>query len=215
MSLGFSCFALLSYCALFSGGLWTGAFFLGVLCHEGGHLGALALLGAPPGQVSLSALGCRITPSPRRSLTWGESAFVSLAGPGANLLAWAAGQAAGWGERHFFLCCLGLGLLHSLPILPLDGGLVLEALLSRQLSPALGETLCWWVSAGLVLPLGILGLLVVFRSPGNFSLLAMSLYLACYLLGKETPPRRAVANRGKTRYNSPDYGEKETCGYVP
>ena len=106
-------------------------------------------------------------------------------------------------------------LLHSLPILPLDGGLALEALLSRQLSLALGEALCWWVSAGLVLPLGIMGLLVVFRSPGNFSLLAMSLYLACYLLGKETPPRRAVANRGKTRYNSPDYGEKETCGYVP
>ena len=81
VSLVFSCFALLTYCALFSGGLWTGAFFLGVLCHEGGHLGALALLGAPPGQVSLSALGCRITPQPQAVPHLGGERLCLSGGP--------------------------------------------------------------------------------------------------------------------------------------
>lgn len=183
---GFSCFALLAFCCIFTGMEGAGACLLAVALHECAHLLVMAALGAPAGEVGLSALGCRITPSPGRPLSDPRQALVSLAGPAMNLLCFCLSYGLGAGGSAFAGASLALGLAHSLPIEPLDGGLALRYLLRPLLGDHRAELVCRTASVLLVFPLGVLGFLILLRTRYNYSLLALSLYLALYLvLGRD------------------------------
>ena len=181
VELGVSCFILVAFACLFMGDR-APAMLLCVLCHEGGHLLALAAFGMAPRRAVLSALGCRMVLPPGPGLPWGRAAVVALAGPGANLLCFCACWLAGRASGAVGLCSLSLGLLHLLPIQPLDGGLALRRLLEARLSPGGAERAGRWVSAGLLAPLWVLGFLVLLRTRYNYSLLALALYLMLYLV---------------------------------
>lgn len=187
-AIGFSCLALGTACCLFAGLENGGWLLLAMLLHEGGHLLALGAFRAPPRLVALSALGCRMELDPQKPLAPAQGAAVSLAGPGANLLAFGLLSLEGLGGHPFALANLGLGLLHSLPIPPLDGGLALGSLLRWRL----GEDRAGrWGAALAVLflfPLAAVGFLVLLRTRYNFSLLALSVYLMLYLVLKGEAP---------------------------
>lgn len=182
----FSCFALLAFCCIFTG-MDGGASFLGAAAlHEAAHLGVMWGLGAPPERVVLSALGCRVEPGRNRPLPDRAQSLVSLAGPGVNLLAFLALAALGWAGHPFARANLALGLLHSLPVEPLDGGLALRYLLRDFFGAERAEQISRITSALCVFPLALLGFLVLLRTRYNYSLLALSLYLMLYLvLGKD------------------------------
>lgn len=184
IELGFSCFALFSFCCLFPAA-GSGAFFLAAaLLHELGHGAAMAAFGAAPSAITLSALGCRMVPG--KTLSYPQGAAVSLAGPGMNLLCAAGAFALGAGDSPFFAASLALGLLHSLPIAPLDGGLALHSLLRQALPPETAGRASLAVGLSLLFPLACLGFLVLLRTRYNFTLLALSVYLMLYLvLGKD------------------------------
>lgn len=188
VELRFSAIALLAFCGVFARA-GSAAFFLAALLHEGGHLLAMVLLGAPPKALCLSAMGSRITPDPARPLGVGESIAVSLAGPLANLICFGLFWLLGRGEGSFAPANLILGIFQLLPIAPLDGGLALETWLHAVLGPDRTDRVTLTISLLLLLPLGVLGFLVLLRSRGNFTLLALSLYLLCtLLLGRELFP---------------------------
>lgn len=106
--------------------------------------------------------------------------------PGVNLLCAGGMLAAGETAHPFFFASLGLGLLHSLPIEPLDGGLALRSLLSLRLGPRRAGRFATGVSLLFLFPMAVLGFLILLRTRYNFTLLAMSLYLMLYLLlGKD------------------------------
>ena len=79
---------------------------------------------------------------------------------------------------------MALGLLHSLPVEPMDGGMALRALLCARMNGEQAGKLSLVISLGVLFPMAVLGFLVLLRTRYNFTLLAMSLYLMLYLLLK-------------------------------
>ncbi len=141
---------------------------LAVALHEGAHILMMKKMGAAPREMQVSGMGLRLV-LPERAPTGWRGALVSLAGPLSNLLAYGLGL----GPAN-----LGLGLLHLLPIEPLDGGLALRHLAGARASRI--------ASAVCLLPLATLGFWVLLRTRYNFSLLFLSMYLMAYLLlGKD------------------------------
>lgn len=154
----------------------------GVLCvlwHETGHLLALIAFGNPPAQVRMTVLGIEIRRL--RPCGYGHAAVVSLAGPVANLLA--AGVLALLPGFEDAARLQGmLGCFHLLPVLPLDGGQALEAVLSLIWPRARAEIISFAVSWMLLIPLGALGFLFLFSEAPNPGLLVLCLYLLFYLV---------------------------------
>ena len=184
LTIRFSFFALLAFCCLFAGASSSAFLLLAVFLHEAAHLFVMCLFRAPPKSVSLSALGCHMIFSEEKSMGYGKTVLVSLAGPFANLFSFGV-MALISGQAHIFAqASLALGMFHCLPIEPLDGGLALQAFLSSFLEAEKAEKITFVVSLFLLFPLSLLGFLVLLRTRYNFSLLLMSLYLMLYLVLK-------------------------------
>lgn len=180
----FSCFALLAFCCIFTGMGGSAAFFLAALFHESAHLAAMWALGAPPEKVILSALGCRVEPRRDSFLSDRSQALISLAGPGVNLFFSLLFSA--FGQSGFAGINLALGMIHSLPVEPLDGGLALRYLLRSRWGAQRAEKISKITSVLFIFPLAVLGFLVLLRTRYNYSLLALNVYLMLYLvLGKD------------------------------
>lgn len=177
----FSCFALLAFFCLFGGASGGASFLAACLLHEGAHLCALFCFGVPPRRAELSAFGCRMERDSQKPLQFWQNALVSLAGPCLNLLCFGLLALLGRGEGDAAQISLALGLLHLLPIEPLDGGLALRYLLSGCFSPGLAEKVTLAFSLFLLFPLAALGFLLLLRTRYNFSLLALCVYLMLYL----------------------------------
>lgn len=182
---GFSCFALLAFTCLFLGGRDAALWLAAAAFHELAHILVLWTLGAPPALVRLSALGCRLVPNREKVLSYGQMAWVSLAGPGMNLLLAAGMVLLGWEEHPFCIANLVLGALHILPVEPLDGGLAFHGMLRACLSQEWAARWSLAVSLALLIPLGILGFWILLETRYNWTLLAMSLYLMLYLVLKQ------------------------------
>ena len=105
----FSFFALLAFCCLFLGAGNSVFFLAAAACHESAHVAALFYWKAPPAKLLLSGLGCRLTLDPQRPLSYDKMAWVSLAGPGANLLIAVGLLLLGQGEMPFFAANFALG----------------------------------------------------------------------------------------------------------
>lgn len=182
----FSCFALLAFCCIFAGMDGSASFLLAVSFHEAAHLAAMWRMKVPPEKVILSALGCRVEPGRGCLLTDKAQALISLAGPGVNLLLFSMLLAAGHSSTPVAGANLALGIVHSLPVEPLDGGLALHYLLRSRLGVRRAETVSKITSAVFIFPLAVLGFLILLRTRYNYSLLALSVYLMLYLvLGKD------------------------------
>lgn len=168
--LGFSCFALLSFCCLFLGADGSAFFLVAAACHEAAHVAMLFWLKAPPATVQVTAMGCRIIPNREKLLSYRQMAAVSLAGPGMNWLLAGALALLGQGESYFAGANLVLGALHSL--------------LCARMKASTAARVSTALSAACLLPLAVLGFAILLRTRYNFTLLAMSLYLMLYLVLK-------------------------------
>lgn len=149
--------------------------------HEAGHILAAHICGARIHSVRFGAMGIRMLGN-LHTLSFLRQAAVSLAGPLMNLLC-------------FFLCLplpraycaiqLCLFLFHILPAVPLDGGTALYCALCSVLSEKNASRWCVGISVTLSFLLGVLGFSILLRSKGNFTLLAVAVYILFYLLMKQ------------------------------
>jgi stage IV sporulation protein FB len=150
--------------AAVAAGLGPEALILGVVLatHELAHLVLARALGLEVAEIEVLPFGgvARV-----EGLEWAEpgvEATVALAGPLDNFLLLALGLGLGrlgWlapGRGQFFLTAnLALAVVNLLPALPLDGGRVLRAVLSRRLGYglatrrlcAVGRRLAWLLAA--------------------------------------------------------------------
>ncbi len=138
--------------------IWVPAVFFGVLAHELGHALTAKAFGAKP-EITLYAMGglTRSVFERARSPSRWQSALVTLAGPGAGfviagltfvfavLYAPAEGTTAFQVAGVLIWINLGWGLINLLPVLPLDGGNLLRAILSGPGSEV-GLVRALWVS---------------------------------------------------------------------
>jgi len=137
--------------------IWIGVVFVSVLVHELGHaVVALAFGGRP--EIRLEGFGGVTFPRlPQPPSAW-KQIVLSVAGPvaglGLGLAAWALGRVlppepgspSATVLLLFQVTSIDWAILNLLPVLPLDGGHVLQAVIEgvrRKPSPALAS----WVSA--------------------------------------------------------------------
>ena len=110
---------------------------LAFLCHEGGHVAAVCIVGEGVPRLSPVSGGFRLV-SPA-CLSYRSERFVALAGPAANLipgllfLAFGAGNPYAAEAGRIFI---GTGLSNLIPIADHDGGRVLFCLLSPRVGYA-------------------------------------------------------------------------------
>lgn len=129
--------------------IWIGCVFVSILIHELGHAFLARAFGCPP-QVFLYQFGGLAVFQPNYRFTTTRSVLVSLAGPGAGFLLfgliyflkdpvlqtqWISNLDHAMQSRIYFFFVqmewinLWWGLVNLVPVLPLDGGRVAEALL--------------------------------------------------------------------------------------
>lgn len=144
------------------------------VAHEVGHLAAGALLRGKLERFSLTFVGAEMSVKYARMLSYREETAVALAGPAMNLL---FGAAAGWlGATIPAVFSLVVGGFNLLPVLPLDGGRVLQAALNASVGVQYSERLMT-VSSGLVIGVMLgLGMLAA-EMFANFTLLLTSGWL--------------------------------------
>lgn len=147
--------------------------------HELGHIVMMRCFHIPLRSVRLSVFDVLIDADrPDRFIA---DFCITLGGPAANLLG--AVLSAPF-SRGMLYAHLALGVFNLLPVMSLDGGRLLTLLLSRRFLPKTCTILLRITTFALLLPLFTAGLLILFRSGYNYSLLAVSLYLLAVLLFK-------------------------------
>jgi stage IV sporulation protein FB len=148
--------------------VWEAVVFVGVLLHELGHAQAARRYGADP-SIELYAMGGLTSWSWARPPTLSQRLVTSLAGPGAGfltggligLVARLAPGGTDWpylirlAIDDFVWISLGWGIFNLLPMLPLDGGSAMDALLQAWLGSGRGRHMARLASCGL----GVLGFL--------------------------------------------------------
>lgn len=168
--------ALVCCSAYFGSARLLGVFLLAALLHELGHLAAARMMGLRVRCVILSALGAEICLE-ERATSFLQDLVLSLSGPAANLLT--AALCAFLGRFPILLgASLLLGGFNLLPILPLDGGCGMYALLSHLGSCAWAERLMRWLSRTFSLAVLLCGALVLALDGGKPYLLLLGCWLA-------------------------------------
>jgi len=134
--------------------VWLACLFASILVHEMGHAFTANAFGWPP-RVFLYHFGGLAVFQPNFRNTTGRSVLVSFAGPAAGFILYGAvlaveelliatrthpGEQAVMAIYQLKWINLYWGLVNLLPVLPLDGGRIAEALLIRQ-RPRDGEEL--------------------------------------------------------------------------
>jgi len=126
--------------------IWVACLFVSILVHELGHAFLANAFGWPP-QVFLYHFGGLAVYSPDRGHTTGRSILISFAGPAAGFLLYGILMATLFALRQRGVVIaddrlrfailqlqwinLWWGLVNLLPVLPLDGGRIVEAVCER------------------------------------------------------------------------------------
>lgn len=158
-------------------GLCAAALFCCVV-HELGHIICLYILGEKPKLIELSFYGIRLEQN-NNCMNFFENITVYLSGPAANFILSAVLFSFGriYGIKTMAVTSVCVGIFNMLPCVPLDGGNLLNLILSCFTSEENCRKISFFASVLIILPLLICGFILLFRN-GNITLIAVSGYLA-------------------------------------
>ena len=166
---------LLALAFMVGDGSTYSAIFAAALIHELGHIIAAAILGVKIRLFGAGIAGISLRYDFSGIHPLGEAA-VCLAGPVVGIIIFLFGYKSG-SVSSFIGACAGLALFNLLPISYLDGGCALSAILSSFLPPDMVWKICRPLSVVFTILLWITSVFMMLRSGGDFSVLAVSVYL--------------------------------------
>ncbi len=146
-----------------------------VLIHESGHLLMGGLCGARIRRITLATPGAVIEFD--RTFGYHDGILVYGAGIFFNLISGAF--ATVFGEKYivFMLFSLGYALINMIPISGLDGGRLLECVLSFFLSYRVHDTVCKWISFLSLFFLWQCSIYILFKTQINISPFIVCIFL--------------------------------------
>ncbi len=148
--------------------LWVGAVFVAIVMHELGHALVARAFGGREISVTLFGLGGVTSYSHGEDMTHGRSFLISAAGSSVGIVAGLA--VIGVGRlglldslpdaaiaflEFFVWAALVWGILNWIPIVPLDGGHMVQhlaAVFIEEKAPLIGQVVTW-ISVAIVVPL--------------------------------------------------------------
>lgn len=175
--------------AMFDRSMQTAAALLAALLHELGHIAVMGVCGMRVTSVTVLPYGLEMTTN-RPPCSFYEDIAVNAAGCAVNLLSYPLFHMLGaviHGNLGEFILLLSyssvtLGILNAFPISSLDGGCVLEAVLSLLLPSCTAYRAVKAVSFVFLLLLWVLATYVFMFTGYNYSLFAMSVWLFSRLM---------------------------------
>lgn len=157
--------------------------------HELGHIFAMKTKGVRIESVAFN-IGDVIIKADSSSLSYLSEIFISSAGVTVNfLLAIIFYLLFRFSEvtifYTFFVSNLAIGIFNLLPVRFLDGGDILRLIFNRFFSQKSTEIILTTLTIIFMLPILITGLIFLFNSSYNYSLLFAAIYLICTFVSKE------------------------------
>lgn len=150
--------------------------FISALIHECGHLIAMCICHIKPSAIRLRLFDIVIESDTMRDQS--ADFFITLAGPAVNLLCACVFY---YISKTLFISNLVIGLFNLLPVLTFDGGHAVEIILSQRFSVRTCNIVLKSLTFIVLLPMFTMGVMVLFESTYNYSLLLISLYLVAIL----------------------------------
>lgn len=159
------------------------------LFHEAGHIAAMKLSGAKLKSVSLN-LGDVAINADSTTLSYNAEVFVTISGVAVNFILSGVSFAVYSVSKDNISFSFGvsnmlIGVFNLLPVRFLDGGQLLMYLLQKRFTPKICDKITDVLTVVFVIPIAIWGIIFLFNSSYNFSLLFAAIYLICTLVSKE------------------------------
>lgn len=168
-------------------GMWdTVLYFIpALLLHEGAHILAAGACGIIIDDMELLPFGCSTRVKSFTGLPPVKEMFVAALGPAANMFAAAAifffdkyCMAVSW-AKPMLTANLLLAAINMLPALPLDGGRILRALMSKFIGNKRATKLTAVLGVVFSCAIAMLGVFFALRGQPNYSMFLMAAFL-CY-----------------------------------
>ena len=160
----------------------TALCLLASIAHETGHFLTMLLFQDAPSCITLGCFGMRVERRPTQRLSYPALCAVSLSGPLVNALC----CALLWHTAQNAALIHGvLAVFHLLPVMSLDGGEAIYAVLCCRLSEECADRVLLICSVVVLYPLTALGFWLLLASGYNFTLLAVSIYLLLRMFLRE------------------------------
>ncbi len=127
--------------------------------HELAHLGAAVFIGLKPSHITFYPFGVNLKLKNKLIYSAWDDILLYLAGPFANIVMAVCAKIF---FKHFFwyedfyLKNIVLFTINLLPVIPLDGGVVLKRLIARRIGTAASICVMRCISACMVISLGVL-----------------------------------------------------------
>lgn len=157
--------------------------FIAIIIHESAHLIAMYICGSKPSAFEISVFDIKIIENSRLTLPFYKDIFITLSGPVINILMYFLFLNF---DIPFAYVNLFLGSYNLLPCASLDGGQVIYLILSKRISERLTERIIDILTLITLFPIFVVGIIVLFNSNYNFSLLFLCLYLLLSLFIKKS-----------------------------
>ena len=161
---------------LIGNNLYVWASVLAALLHESAHVAAILLLGGRVKRLEIMPFGGELITGEEKIFSYFQSALISSAGIGVNILCAAFVFTDGFG-RAFGFCSMGLALFNLMPAKGLDGGDILSDLLLTFLMPETTAKIVRFTSILSVCVLCFIFFLALICSCFNPALPLFALYL--------------------------------------
>ncbi len=162
---------------------------LSSVLHEFGHIIAMKINGVKIKSVAFN-LGEVAINADLSSVSYKAELFINLGGVVVNFILAILGflfyEISKLHFFHsFFISNSLIGVFNFLPVRYLDGGQILFIFLQKYFAPKISEIILNILTAFFIVPVGICGIIFLFNSSYNYSLLFAVLYLICTLVSKE------------------------------